>query len=148
MKITANKSNDGNFLEETEARRSAYLKSIENAESIVKKAIIDKVGPSIVKLDFKVSNRFGSYAIQVYSYYDTGAVDNDDVALSWKYEVRLNSDGEVTRETASWSGLKATNSTQLDSLKETVRILEILDSMNWASLLEEVNSSISSDMAR
>lgn len=61
----------------------------------------------------------------------------DDSALSWDYTVSLNADGEVTSETGSWSGLKATTKEQLTSLRQTVDALEELNNMDWKSLLDK-----------
>lgn len=60
----------------------------------------------------------------------------DDSALSWDMEVGLDAEGNVVKETGSWSGLKATNAQQLESLRQTLGALEYLNSINWVDLLD------------
>jgi hypothetical protein len=51
-------------------------------------------------------------------------------------EVGLDAEGNVVKETGSWSGLKATNAQQLESLRQTLGALEYLNSINWVDLLD------------
>lgn len=60
---------------------------------------------------------------------------DEDVALSWSYEAHIGKDGEVERETSSWSGMKATTEKQLKSLRQTVSALEYLNDIDWKALL-------------
>lgn len=60
---------------------------------------------------------------------------DDDVALAWSYEVDLDGNGDVVRETSSWSGLSATTEAQMTSLKQTVDALEFLNSVDWDALI-------------
>jgi len=62
-------------------------------------------------------------------------VHGKDKALSWNWRVSLDSGGEVVKETSSWSGLQATTPAQLDSLRETVKALEILNDIDWSHML-------------
>ena len=59
----------------------------------------------------------------------------EDYALSWSLEVKLDEDGEPEKKSNSWSGLQATTAVQIESLKETVRALEILNNIDWKQLL-------------
>lgn len=62
----------------------------------------------------------------------------DTSALSWNYDCSIDEDsGEVTKESGSWSGLKATTAAQLDSLKQTVAALELLNSLDWYEILNK-----------
>lgn len=56
-------------------------------------------------------------------------------ALSWDYRARLTKEGEVIRETGSWSGLQAVTEEQLESLRQSVACLEVLNSIDWAAIL-------------
>lgn len=56
---------------------------------------------------------------------------DEKVALSWSYQVGLDKEGNVENETSSWSGLKATTSDQIESLKQTVEALEFLNNIDW-----------------
>lgn len=61
----------------------------------------------------------------------------DTSALSWNYDCYIEEDGEVKKESGSWSGLKATTAAQLDSLKQTVAALELLNSLDWYEILNK-----------
>lgn len=60
----------------------------------------------------------------------------DSVALAWNYQAVLTEEGEVKKETGSWSGLKACTVEQIESLKQTVAALEKLNSMDWGQILK------------
>lgn len=61
---------------------------------------------------------------------------DDATALAWNYDIRMNKEGEVEKETGSWSGLRATTPEQLDDLRESVRLMEKIGSIDWSSLLQ------------
>lgn len=62
---------------------------------------------------------------------------SDDSALSWSYKATLSEDGEVIKETSSWSGLKAVTESQMQSLTETLEALKYLNSIDWKVLLDK-----------
>lgn len=62
---------------------------------------------------------------------------SDDSALSWTYKAMLSEDGEVIKETNSWSGLKAVTESQMQSLTETLEALKYLNSIDWKALLNK-----------
>ena len=62
---------------------------------------------------------------------------DDDVALSWNYNVELDKDGNVLKETSSWSGLKATTASQMESLTQTLEALKYLNSVDWSVVLDK-----------
>lgn len=61
----------------------------------------------------------------------------DTSALSWSYKCSIDGNGEVKKESGSWSGLKATTAAQIDSLKQTVAALELLNSLDWYEILNK-----------
>lgn len=60
---------------------------------------------------------------------------DDKVALSWNWEVKLNKEGEIVKDSGSWSGLKAITPEQIADLEESVRVLKILNGMDWEGIL-------------
>jgi len=56
-------------------------------------------------------------------------------ALSWNFNVSLDEEGNPIKETGSWSGLQATTEEQMRSLRATVYTLDLLNSVDWASVL-------------
>lgn len=61
-------------------------------------------------------------------------------SLTWRWEVALDSDGNVTKSTGSWSGLNAVTSEQMDHLEESVRILKILNNIDWKTMLDKMET--------
>ena len=87
-----------------------------------------------LNLDVYVSSGWnGGLEIRVQS--NQHNVHSEHKALSWEYDVSLTREGEVKRETNSWSGLNAVTEEQIGSLKQTVACLETLNSMDWTSIL-------------
>ena len=66
---------------------------------------------------------------------DNGDNPHDSHALSWSWEVRMNKDGEILKDSSSWSGLTAVTEEQIQDLRDTVSILEILNNIDWSMLL-------------
>lgn len=62
---------------------------------------------------------------------------NDATALAWNWSAKLDIDGNVMKESGSWSGLQAVTPEQIDDLQESVRILRQLNDMDWASILNQ-----------
>ena len=59
----------------------------------------------------------------------------ENKALSWTWKVSLGESNSVKKESSSWSGLQATTAEQMESLRQTVKALEILNEIDWAALL-------------
>lgn len=64
---------------------------------------------------------------------------DEGTALSWDWEASLNEDGSVHKESGSWSGLKAVTSEQIADLEESVRIMKILNNIDWGVVLSRSN---------
>lgn len=59
----------------------------------------------------------------------------DDVALAWRWEATINRDGEVEKSSSSWSGLSACTPAQMESLRQTVAALELINGIDWEKVL-------------
>lgn len=101
------------------------------------------IGDTSLNLDIDVRNTFSDNYEVVVS--DEDEKFNPDKALSWNWRVTLDKNGEVKKESSSWSGLKAVTAKNLDNLKEIVRILDILNKIDFKMLLEEVTPPNYSD---
>lgn len=62
---------------------------------------------------------------------------NADKALSWNWEVYLNKDGEVIKDSGSWSGLKAVSEANIQYLEEILKCVKILNNMDWPTILDK-----------
>lgn len=60
---------------------------------------------------------------------------NDNVSLAWHWGASLDGDGNVVKESGSWSGLQAITPEQIDDLEESIRVLKLLNSMDWKAIL-------------
>lgn len=90
---------------------------------------------NLLSFDVRVEFNYGSLA-EVRVRCNEDKKFSEDSALSWDYSALFNpKTGEVKKESGSWSGLKATTSAQLDSLRQTVEALEALNSVNYSELL-------------
>ena len=57
-------------------------------------------------------------------------------ALSWDWRVNLDDEGNIVKESGSWSGLNATTEESMNSLRQSVQALEYLNSVDWGNLLD------------
>ena len=89
------------------------------------------------KLDIDVwgDRAFRSQGIKITVKVNEGKLFDDDSALSWTYQVQLDRSGNIKKESSSWSGLKATTEAQMDSLRQTLTALEILNNIDWMAVV-------------
>ena len=67
--------------------------------------------------------------------------DRDKVSLRWSYEISLSEEGEVKRETNSWSGFEAVTPQQVDDLMNSANFLKAIVDFDWAPLLNEAKET-------
>lgn len=89
----------------------------------------------LLQFDVTVERYYGGKNVRVRIECDENRKFDDSTALAWSYDVSLTKDGEVKRESSSWSGMKAVTPEQVASLKQTVEAVEYLLNLDWASLL-------------
>lgn len=148
MKITCTKRHD--ILKrksEYEADRSSrqskydaqyrkYLEEDGRREEKIRNDVIGAIGETSLDLTVDVSGRFEhKYEIRVS---DENDKFNEDKALSWDWKVYLDKNGDVKKESSSWSGMNAVTAKNLSNLKEIVRVLEILNNIDFKMILEEI----------
>ena len=61
----------------------------------------------------------------------------NNAALGWNWAAKLDGEGNVIKESGSWSGLQAVTPEQIDELEESVRVLKFLNNMDWRSILDK-----------
>ena len=151
MKITCNRRDD--ILKqkseyeakraERQARYDEQSKRFYQAENDITSMVEDEIKHQLSRfkaLNFYVSvdrGRWRTPGLRVRVECNEDEKFNDNVALAWNYNANLNEDGEVEKETSSWSGLKATTADQLESLTETLEALKYLNSVDWATVLNK-----------
>ena len=151
MKITCNRRDDiikrrdeyeadyNAKQERYEAQREAFYKAERDITSLIEEEVRAQL--SVYRaLQFNIyasRGRWGSGGVSIRIECNEHNKFDDNVALSWRYEVELNKAGEVTKESSSWSGLKATTPEQMESLVQTVEALKYLNSVDWANVLNK-----------
>lgn len=90
-------------------------------------------------LSINATTRFRGYEVRIE--YDSANLFRDTTALHWHFRIALDREGNINKETGSWSGLQATTPEQLNDLKESVRILTILNDMPWDVILNTANNN-------
>ena len=142
MKILAKKRDDilrdKAAYEEDKARRQSQYDAQKQAWDDARHQVMDDVRSA-------VESELGNHADEVKISVDAWdsievRVDNGDKpfgphALSWNWSVKLDADGDVVKDSGSWSGLSAVTVEQIQDLRNTVDILEILNNIDWKTLL-------------
>ena len=120
-----------------ESLQRLHLKEREEKDKL-EKIISDLIGPSTLQLEIRV-DAYGSslfddaWSVRVRA--NEGTKFNDAVALAWNWQVSLNREGEVVKDSGSWSGLKAITPEQIADLEESVRIIKLLNGLDWPTIL-------------
>ena len=125
-------------VQETEYKKVLYTLA-EELEALVK----ETVGDTTIDLEIYAEpwgGHFGAPAYKVSVKGDERKKFDNSSSLSWDWSVTLDRDGDVVKESGSWSGLRATTKEQLNNLRETLRVLEILNDMDWGPILHEVET--------
>ena len=147
MKITANRLSDirrqrdewESDYKERESRYEEQSNSYREARDEVLDAVGERIEQGLSRFtlsEFHVrADQTFSDRIEVRVSCNEGSLFDKEKALSWSYNVVLDNDGNVKKETSSWSGLQATTPQQLDSLRETLEALEYLNSIDWMDYL-------------
>lgn len=147
MKITSSRRDDIlRDKKEYEEKTAAYKKASDEAYSRyrdaelavldpIKSSVITALGDDIGDLNVDVNTAYGR-GIRVTIGNDRGySRKGDNASLTWSWEATINSKGEVSKESSSWSGLNAVTPAQVEDLKQCVRQLEIINNLDWEDIL-------------
>ena len=153
MKIIASKRDDLlKQREEYDAKRAAIAQREDEADKAfrqadyaaakaVEKAVSDMIGNTTLQLDVRADTSWRSFATDEPSSWriTVSANDRDHFdkarALSWHWEVDVDKQGNLVKDSGSWSGLRAVTEEQLADLEESVRILKLLNNADWSGIL-------------
>ena len=115
-----------------EADKAKYYEVLQNIENNIEQTITTTIGNTSLDLTIDVRPSYDEgFDVDIRN----GDNPFDGQALSWRYRCYLAKDGSIKKETGSWSGLEVTTSKQIENLKESVRVLEILNNIDWKSIL-------------
>lgn len=112
---------------------SKWRDAIYEVANSIKEEIAEDIGEVSIPLEIDVKPGFMSKGYEV----TIRNSDNphDDQALNWNWNASIDEQGEVKKESGSWSGLTAISAENIDNLKESVRVLEILNNMDFSKIL-------------
>ena len=88
--------------------------------------------------DFKIYVDSGWGGIEIRMSYEH--LHNEAFSLNWDYKIQLKDNGDIVKESSSWSGLKAVTAEQIDDLMNSVNFLKALVDFDWAPLLKEAKN--------
>ena len=99
---------------------------------------LEQVLPYSDLIDIRVSRDYdwgsGVPYLSVKISYDLNKTKNQ--SLAWSYSVGLDRDGNIKKESNSWSGLNAVTQEQLDDLEKSIEILKKLNIIDWESIVK------------
>lgn len=115
---------------------SRFYNAQQSIFSDLEKEIRRKLGDKIGELNIRIDERFG-HGISVRIGNSNGSPRRSpNASLTWDWTATLDENGNVKKESSSWSGLEATTLEQIADLKLCVEQLEIINTMDWAKLLD------------
>lgn len=108
------------------------------AQKDVEKKISDMIGPTSLSLDITASGdviRGNEWVWNIRINANEHQMFDENRALSWNWSARLDPEGNVVKDSGSWSGLKAITAEQITDLEESVRVIKLLNSIDWNEIL-------------
>ena len=151
MKITASRYDElkkardeydaltNELTQQRDSQEDDYSEAIYEKSKEVEKKVADAIGSTTLDLQINVTpgysrNIGASWEIRV------AANDRDhfapNIALSWHWRVSLDREGNIVKDSGSWSGLKVVTDEQIADQEESVRIIKILNSIDWMEVLK------------
>lgn len=112
--------------------RNQYRKAEWDVMKGVEELVLQKIGKTSLNLDVSVDRAWRT-GLEVRI--NNGNNPHDDQALNWNWQAKITDDGDVKKDSGSWSGLSAITSEQIANLKESVRVIEVLNNLDWKNLL-------------
>jgi len=97
-------------------------------EKETEQAVIDRIGPTDLDLRVRANSRWRNG-------FEVTIDAKGSKALRWEIEIILNDDGTIAKKSNSWSGLEATTKEQVEELKESVRVIEKINNIDWSAIL-------------
>ena len=114
-----------------------WRKAIYEIANSIKEEITEDIGHVSIPLDISVQPGMGFLTDGFKVVIDNSDDPHDDQALNWNWSVWIDNKGELKKESGSWSGLSAVSAENIDNLKESIRVLEILNNLDFASILSQ-----------
>lgn len=119
-------------------QQNTYRSIVQEKENAIAQSIEELIGPTSLAINIRVDTGWDrGYEVVVQVNENRPSETKESAALSWRWEASIRANGEIKLNTNSWSGLSATTPAQLADLKESVRVIEILQSIDWNAVLNQ-----------
>lgn len=154
MKITAAKRSRSDIIrdrDEYDSRRNTlheeydsqfrqYRDAVHSLTDSIQARVIQIVGewPRLnLEITATQAYSYGIHGIEVNVSSNQHNLHDESKALSWNWSVIFDREtGDVKKSSGSWSGLQAISPDQMKSLRDSVTVLERLNDIDWASMLD------------
>lgn len=159
MKITANRREDiekqmAEYDAETKKLKTAqqekedeYRRILYNQQKALEARVAEIIGSTSLELEIRVDpygrsfSDNGKWSIEVKA--NESKKFDDNVALSWSWEIGVDRQGNIVKDSGSWSGMKITTPEQVADLEESVRIIKLLNNTDWGEVLNAPKADFS-----
>jgi len=123
---------------------SKYYEASAVKQKELEQKISDIIGPTSLDLIIRADSDLlssGNWVWSIHVNVNENKLFDEKSALSWSWQVKLNRAGEIIKDSSSWSGLKAVTAEQIENLEESVRVIKILNNIDWSPLLHAPHPS-------
>ena len=133
-----------NRIDEGEKRWKQDTRAIENS---VKEEVEHAIGETSLELEVYASAGWDiGYEVRVRA--NEHRKFEDGVALAWNYEAKIDRQGNLVKDSGSWSGLKVVTPEQIADLEESVRVMKVLNGLDWEHILMRANPQYSAYVSK
>lgn len=114
-----------------------YSDAVRGATGVLVGRVKDMLGEYANGLTINVNRSFGEgYELIIQN--DELKLHDPGQALTWRYDVSVDDDGNIKKESSSWSGLNATTPESLADLNHTVQVLTAINNIDWTPIVKAV----------
>lgn len=103
-----------------------YRSAMSDVYDAVKEIVQNKISDTSLSLDVDVSSKLGALEVRVKC--------TSDLKWSWYVSFDMD-DGYLIKDLGRWPNLSEIYPNQLDTLKESTRIVDLLNSIDWYQVL-------------
>jgi len=122
------------YVDRQEAGSANYRNAIRTSAKAIEQQIANKIGSTPLALEISVNDNWeDAWEVRVKA---NEYNRSDNAALAWNWDVKFNRKGEIEKDSSSWSGLKAITPEQIADLEESVRVIKVLNNIDWYMLLK------------
>lgn len=113
-----------------------YSKAESEVFAEVEDIIRQELGDNIGELNIRINSKFDTCLEVQIGNGNGGPRRGENASLTWSWTAYLDKNGQIKKESSSWSGLEATTLAQIEDLKQCVQQLEIINNMDWVQILD------------